>query len=213
MAQENMIDFVYEDETQSLADLLLDLLKDNKNSKGPVVYNLMKLGICKHIDDYSKTVDKTTWVEVSVTEGFHEKYQDKVIGFEDFWTTEKTIAKKAPHWNRKSVSVRVYNTTMLNDKQHNLLKLGTWFSQKNKSYVDLCMGTMFFEPDKLCNNVYAEWNQHLCKQTGDDEWIVEDSNYRGLLVQLLTLRKQVKEQKDKEMNDLHSELKNMKIKV
>jgi len=208
-----MIDFVYEDETQSIADLLLDLLKCNKNSKEPDVYNLVELGICNNNDDYGQLVDRTTWVEVSVTDSFHEKYRDKVIGFEDFWTTEKIVAKRAPHWNRKSVSVRVYNTSSLNDKQHNLLKLGTWFAQKNKSYVDLCMGTMFFEPEKLCDNVYAEWNQHLCKQTGDDEWIVEDSNYHGLFVQLLLLRKQLKEQKDKKMKDLHSKLQNMKIKV
>jgi len=199
--------FDYEDENEVLADMILDLVKHGKTD---TPYNLLEMGIYNaeeyYADRIAEMTNRKTFVEVSVTDLFQKKSNDKPVDFETFWTNEKTLAHRAPHWNRKVVTVRVYNTNNTSDKQYDLVKLNCWFGQKNKSYMDLCLGTMFFEPTKLRDGVHAEWAERLCDRVGDDEWIVDTNTFRTVLGGVAVLSKQLKAQDTARMKKLTTAL-------
>jgi hypothetical protein len=76
--------FEYEDESQDLADMMLDLLKCSSASKDePAVYNLNEMDITNSGDD--SHFKRQTFVEIKVVDCFHKKTNDKVVSYEDFW--------------------------------------------------------------------------------------------------------------------------------
>lgn len=199
--------FDYNDDNQALADMMLEIVK---HGKADTPYDLLELGIFNkeeyYKDSHAKLSGRKTFVEFSVTDLFHEKYNQKPVDFDTFWKDDKILAHRAPHWNRKVVTVKVYNTIEYNDKQYNIVTLNTWFSQKNKSYTDLCLGTLFFEPAKLRDGVHAEWNQRLCDLVGEDEWKVDDNTFRNILSGVLMLSKQLKDSGEARLKELETML-------
>lgn len=195
--------FDYDDDNQALADMLLEIVK---HGKANTPYDLLELDIFNADEYYRDPVTETlglkTFVEFTVRDLFHEKYNQKPVDFDTFWCDDKILALRAPHWNRKVVTVRVYNTNNASDTQYNVLTLSTWFSQKNNSYTDLVLGNMFFEPTKLRDGVHAEWAEQLCNRVDDDEWIVDDNSFRTFLGGVALLSKQLKTQGKDKLKDL-----------
>jgi len=203
MTNANTQIFDYTDEEQKLADMMLELVK---HAKTDTPYDLLEMGIFNkeeyYQDNIAKLTNRKTFVEVTVEDLFHKGYKDKPVEFDTFWSNDKVLAHQAPHWNRKVVTVRVYNTNSTSDKQYDLLKLNTWFSQKNKSYTDLILGDIFFNPTKLRDGVHAEWAERLCDRVGDDEWIVDDNTFRNVLGGVALLSKHFEKQGSSKMKEL-----------
>jgi len=208
MTKQNTVYFEYADENEFLANMMLDLMKYG-NTDTP--YDLLEMGIFDkdlyYSDDFARISERKTFVEVSVQDLFHAGYKDRPVEFDNFWNDDKILARSAPHWNRKVVTVRVYNTTFGRlDKQYDLVKLNAWFSQKNKSYTDLCLGSLFFEPTKLRDGVHSEWAQTLCNQIDDDEWTIDRNVVQTVIGGIKSLSKRLSDQGTAKMNDLVSML-------
>jgi hypothetical protein len=65
------------------------------------------------------------------------------------------------------------------------------------------MGTMFFEPTKLRAGVNAEWADIVCSKTGDDEYVVPEDMFRGVIGSLISLRTKLVKDNDNKMKDLY----------
>jgi len=194
--------FDYADDNQELADMLLEIVK---HGKADTPYDLLEMGIFNADEYYKDRVTKAlgikTFVEFTVKDLFHEKFNQKPVDFDTFWEGDRVCMARFTHWNRKVVTLRVYNTNNAKDTQYTVLTLNTWFSQKNKSYTDLCLGNMFFDPTKLRDGVHAEWAEQLCNRVGDDEWKVDDNSFKTFLGGIALLSKQLKTQGDDKLKD------------
>ena len=207
MTNEKTQIFNYDDANQAIADAMLEIVK---HGKADTPYDLIELGIFNadvlYEDRIAKLTNRKTFVEFTVTDLFHEKYNQKPVDFDTFWTNDKILAHRAPHWNRKVVSIKVYNTNNISDRKYTVLTLNTWFSQKNKSYTDLCLGTLFWQPTKLCDDIRAEWAEILCNRVSDDSWKVDDNSFRNILGAVLMLSKQLTQQGEAKLKKLSTML-------
>ena len=190
--------FYAKDSNSKLADILLNLLKNGEADKP---YNLQELGILDAGDEFQQAIKMHTYVELSIQDGFHAGADDKVVSNEAFWKGNKMLAHKCPHWNRRTITVNVYNKSNINDKKHPIMNMSTWFSAKNKSYAELCLGALMFEPKKQQDGVDYEWNSHHCVQT-DDSYAVDLDINRTVIMSLMKLSKDLQKEGDAKMQKI-----------
>jgi hypothetical protein len=165
-----LVYFDMPDPEQKIAENILEIIRGVKfekdtNINGKYIHflDLEKEKILSpDTSDFAQSAGVKTFARIA----FQDKYSETPKGdeqtFDEFWDNENIANRNKTFYQTRHIFIEIFNISDLNDKIYPLCIFSTWFQTKHKKFADMCLGGVFYSPNRVMNNISVDVSKRLC---------------------------------------------------